>query len=374
MTAVHQFVPSYVGPSAIATHTQQVAAVLRELGLRTHIYVGDAAGVPTRDVSDYERYTPLAGEPVWLLYQLSIGHPMGDFLAARPEPLALNYHNITPARFFQPWEPLIAPQLSKGRRQMDRLAPLSHFGIADSAYNADELVAAGQPDTAVVPVLVDYDQLGSADDPECSAELSRVKRNGGTDWLFVGRISPNKAQHRLIQALAVYRRLYDPKARLHLVGGTSSHFYLNALQGLATRLGIGPAVAFVGSVPQTRLVSYYRHADVFVSASEHEGFGIPLIEAMWHRRPVVALASSAVPATTGPASVLLPPEAGTESVSPASLAAAVNRVMTDPALHDQLVQLGAQRAAEMSIAATRRRFAEAVTAALEKASARLVHS
>ena len=166
-------------------------------------------------------------------------------------------------------------------------------------------------------------------------------------WLFVGRLAPNKCQHDLIKALAAYRRLYDPQARLHLVGGSSSNAYRTALEAFVDHLDLGEAVFLHGGVSPGALVAHYRAADVFVCLSEHEGFCVPLLEAVHHRLPVVALAEAAVPETVEGAGVLLPAK------EPARVAAAVHRVLGDPDLRAALVVAGTARLADFALERTR---------------------
>ncbi|MDQ6837073.1 MAG: glycosyltransferase family 4 protein [Actinomycetota bacterium] len=356
LVAVHQFVPTYAGRSAIGFHTHQVTHILRDMGVTSHTYVGSAHDVDDDHVHGYRRYEPVPGEPTWLLYQLSTGHPMADFLARRPEPLVVNYHNITPERFFLPWEPLVVPELRAGRDQFRRLAARTELAVAVSSYNERELVNAGYTRTVTTPFLADFEALGSEVNKQLSDELDRTKAAGGADLIFVGRIAPNKAQHRLIKVLAVYRRLYDPRARLWLIGGSSSHRYETSLVDYAAALGLGDAVHVTGSVHQADLVSYYGNADVLVSASDHEGFGVPLLEAMWHSVPVVALATSGVTDTVGDAGVVL----RSKTADSAKMAAAVHRAVTDAALRDHLVERGRNRVAHFSLERSQEAFRAAI--------------
>ena len=144
--------------------------------------------------------------------------------------------------------------------------------------------------------------------------------------LYVGKISPHKAPHDLVKMLDVLRRLYDPAARLHLVGSPLGETYEPALRAFVSELGLGDAVNFAGSVTGAELEAYYRGADVFVSASDHEGFCVPLAEAMGHGLPIVAYGVTAVPETVAGAGLVLPDK------SPAIFAAAVGRVLADPEL------------------------------------------
>ena len=157
----------------------------------------------------------------------------------------------------------------------------------------------------------------------CRRSSPPAKARGGADLLFVGRIVPSKGQHELVKALWAYRRLYDPAARLHLVGGSSSFAYLKALRGFIAELGLADAVRITGDVSDAALAAYFAAADVYLSLSAHEGFGVPLVEAMAAGVPVVARRVGAVAETVGDAALVL---AGTD---PSYVAAAVHRVRTD---------------------------------------------
>jgi glycosyltransferase involved in cell wall biosynthesis len=350
--AIHQFVPSFAPRNAIGNHVLQVQDVVRGMGLESEIYVGDA----WREVAHLTRpYRELAGgNGTWLLYQASTGSPIADWLRARPEPKLLNYHNITPASLFAPWEPHVGVELSAGRRQLAELAADTELAIAVSSYNQAELRAAGYRNTAVVPILLDTSTFERAEDP---AAVERLRAPGPV-WLFVGRLAPNKAQHDLLKALSVYRRVYDPTARLRLVGGSSSHAYATAVETFVKALQLQDAVELCGEVSDAELAAHYRAADVFVSTSEHEGFCIPLLEAMHHRLPIVAYGSSAIPETLGGAGLCLRTKESTR------VAAAVHRVVTDPTLRAALVTAGTDRLAAFDLETNRRRMADVLTGAI----------
>lgn len=352
MTAVHQFIPSFAPRTAVGDHTLQVRRLLHDLGIESEVYVGEAREAGRVRVHPFRDFAP-TGAPTWLLYQCSTGSPMADFLVARPEPKVVDYHNITPASLFGPWEPHVGAELRAGRRQLAELAPVTELGIADSGFNRDELDAVGYRRSVVVPILLDLDAFGAV--PPDRAAVERLSAGPGARWLFVGRISPNKAQHDLVKALAVYRRVYDPDARLRLVGGSSSHAYLTALQRFITELGLSDAVDFAPDVTLEELRAHFEAADVFVVASDHEGFCVPLLEAWHHRLPIVATASTAVPETLGDGGLLLPRKA------PALFAASAARVVGDGALREALVAAGSRRLADFALPKTRARFADAIT-------------
>jgi glycosyltransferase involved in cell wall biosynthesis len=357
--AIHQFIPSLAGRDAIGAHTLHVQDLLRELGYRSEIFVGDALPDVRRRSRPYRQYERDRHRGrAWLLYQSSIGSPIADFLADRQEPKVVNFHNITPARLLEGWDPDVAEGVATGRRQLVRLAPHTTAAIAVSRFNEQDLISAGYRSTTVVPPLIDLESFDSDVDREAMERLGAARAEGGADLLFVGRILPHKAQHDVIKALAAYRQVYDPRARLHLVGGVSSRSYRRALIQFVAELGLEDAVDLAGSVTQAELAAYYRTADVFVCCSDHEGFCIPLLEAMHHGIPVVSYAAGAVPETIDGAGLVLEDKAAGE------MAAAIDRVVRDPALRKVLVEAGLRRLEDFRLERTRERFADAIRAAV----------
>ena len=359
MTAVHQFLPTFAPRDAIGTHTIHVQRILRDMGLESDIY---AEGISRRGARRASPYRSFGRRPVaprtWLLYQLSTGSAVAEFVQARAEPKLVNYHNVTTAELFAPWEPHVAVECREGRRQLRELAPCVDLGVAVSSFNEAELREAGYAGTAVAPVLVDLDAADVGPDPGTLAAFERAKQDGGADWLFVGRVAPHKCQHDVVRAFATYRRLYDARARLHLVGGAGSHAYVTMLERYVAALGLTGAVHLRGSVPAGVLLAHLGAADVFVCLSEHEGFCVPIVEAMRAGVPVVAYAAAAVPETVAGAGVLL------EAKDPVTVAAAVHRVVTDDGLRRQLVAAGSLRAADFTLARSARRFREVMAAFL----------
>lgn len=333
---VHQFLPALSPRDAIGAHTLAIHRVLEARGIAGGIYAGEIHRELRRRAASYHDYRPRPGDV--LLYHAAIGCALGDWMAARDEPLVLDYHNITPPEFFEVWAPETGLLLAQGRAQLARLAPRAVLGLADSSFNASELTRLGCPRTEVVPIFIEPDDWGAID-AHARDELLASKR--GSDWLFVGRVAANKAHHDVIRAFAVYRKLFDAEARLFLVGGVTSE-YQYALDRLVTRLGLDGAVVFTGSVPGGVLAAHYATADVFVCLSDHEGFCVPVIEAMWWSLPVVAYASTAVPETVGAGAVLL------EQKEPAIVAAAADRVVRDGVLRARMVELGKARVAHFS--------------------------
>ncbi|HLG67159.1 MAG TPA: glycosyltransferase [Acidimicrobiales bacterium] len=355
---VDQVIPSLASRDAIGAHTVALTEALREAGIDSDIFYGNC----TPDVASLGRPVTELGRPAkgrWLLYQASIGSPVYDVLAARPEPKLVNYHNITPASLLEVWEPSVGYEVGLGRAQLARLAPESRLAVADSSFNEAELIEVGYGATAVVPLLISMTGGGVEPDPLVARRLGDRKADGGTDLLFVGKVSPHKAPHDLVKMLAVFRRLYDPKARLWLVGSPLGDTYGPALAGFVAELGLSGAVTVTGSVTPAELEAYYQAADVFVCASDHEGFCVPVVEAMGHGLPVVAYAAAAIPETVGGAGLVL------DTKEPLRFAAAVDRVLHDRSLRDRLAHAAAARLAHFALGRSRARFVELVRRAVD---------
>lgn len=353
---IHQLVPT-LEPGAVGGHIIELQRLTADLGVAgevfaEHLRMGPGVG---RDFRDYGRSVPARPGDV-LLYHMAIGSSVADFAATRPEPLVVDHHNLTPVSYFAAWEPAVVHGIAWGRHQLAALAPRAALGIADSSYNEVELRDLGYTPTAVAPILLDTSVFdGVADE----AALDRLRVDEPV-WLFVSRVAPNKCQHDLVKGFAAHQRAYGGGGRLRIVGASSSDRYVRAIHDLVEALGLVGRVELVGGVSEAEKVAHFRAADVYVSASEHEGFSVTLVEAMHHGVPVVAYASTAVPETLGAGGLCLP------SKSPPVLAAAVQRVLTDRGLADALVAAGTERLAAFDLAVTRARMVDALAPVLDR--------
>jgi glycosyltransferase involved in cell wall biosynthesis len=340
---VHQFV-AMLEPGAIGSHTLVARDVLRAAGHTSEIFtdlVHDACSSEgARPLADYR------GDADVIVYQLAIGSPAADVVLARAEPLVLNYHTFTPPDMLEPWDHNAAGGAAWGLAQLAELAPRAALGVAVSEYNRAELDASGCAQTTVVPILL----RDEARNPTHEAAHD-------TTWLFVGRLAPNKAQRDLIKALAVYRKLFDANTKLVLVGGGVESPYGRALVRFAEAIDVADAVTFTGPVDATHLNHYYDAASVFVVASDHEGFCVPLVEAMRAHVPIVAFGAAAIPETLGDAGLVL------DAKDPFTFATAVRHVVGDSAVRAQLETAGVQRAQTFELSRVAPRFVAAVTSA-----------
>lgn len=358
---IDQVIPSIVERDAVSRHTLEAQRVLRSMGFVSEIFAGNwGPGLegrvrPLRELAHEE------GGSQWICYQASIGSPAADVVARHPGPKIVNYHNITPSPLVEAWMPSLGEEVRLGRRQLAELAPLCELGIGVSRYNTAELDDWGYRRTAVAAVMMDVSALDRVLDRRVGDELADAKELGGSDWLFVGQLLPHKAHEDVVKAFACYLQLFDPDARLHLVGRPSCSAYALAVRRFAAQIGIAGSVDFAGSVTPGELAAYYQAADVLVCCSRHEGFCAPLLEAMHHGVPVVAYGTAAVPETVLDAGIVLP------SPAPVLVAAAAHRVVSDPALREVLIDRGRERARSFTLESARQAFSAAVEQVLASA-------
>lgn len=218
---------------------------------------------------------------------------------------ALYYHNITPPHFFEP--STMAHRLtSAGYRQLPEILDYFDLLIGDSRYNIMDLQPYLHRPTLALPIYPSIDPVRIKSLPFDESLLARLRTNNATNFVFVGRIARSKRQDRLMEVFDFYYREIDHNAHLWLVGNENSDPpYRADLELLRLSLHSCDHIHFAGKVSDAETYSYYRAADVFLSASEHEGFGMPLVEAMAFDIPVIAYASSAVPETMGQAGILI---------------------------------------------------------------------
>jgi glycosyltransferase involved in cell wall biosynthesis len=356
MAAIHQFVPMLHHHDAVGEHTMALQALLRAEGVASNIY----SQLPDPHTADrtcpYLDYEDEAEPGDVLVYQFATESAMAAWLLQRDQPLVVNYHSVTPPQFFAPWNLGITQIQTACLQELALVAPGATLGIAVSEFDRAELIEAGCPATEVVPVLTAGRPLPPAD-PAFVEWLQSA--SGSTTWLSVGRLAPNKSHHLAIAALFAHRMTTDPSATLIVVGSPAEPHYASALRHYAAQLGLGDAVRFVRGISEAELAACYRVADVLVMLSAHEGFGVPLVEAMRQGVPIVARDAGAVAEVLGPVGVLL------SDTDPLQVAAAVQSVCGDPAARKQAVAGADEQLQRLAIDSAGKRLVEALLAVAE---------
>ena len=348
MSRVWQLVPFLESRDAIGDHARHVAAAL---GADHAGFVVQRAAPELRGGAlSYGEARPGPGDV--LVYHAAHASPLAAWLAGTGCRVVLDYHGITPPASLRVYDPGLAVALAGAQDELAGLASRVEVAVAHSAFMEGELRAAGFERTAVLPLLLDGARLTAAVNEQRAASLAATKR--GHDLLAVSRLAPNKRIEDVIKAFAVYRRAYDPQARLFIVGRPDVATYAAALHRFVEQLGVED-VHFAGRVSLGDLAAHYRAADALVSMSEHEGFGLPLLEAMAFGLPVLACRAAAVPETVADGGILF------SDRCPEEVAALLDAVLRDPELVAALGEAGRDRAAafgpEPFAAQTRELFA-----------------
>ena len=296
---------------------------LRAAGLDSEIYAEHAHPRMARHCRRLWEYARVSSPDTVCLFHFAIGSGAGRFAFQSKDRLVTRYHNITPPEYFAQFLPHLARQCHQGRRELRAFAGRSLLGLGVSEFNRRELEAAGYRRTGVVPISLDLEAFAAG---PASAVIQRVFGDGRTNVLFVGRIIPNKRIDDLIRVFAAYQRYVDPVSRLLLVGDHRGHErYYDRLQELVRELRLDEVV-FTGHVDDADLEAYYSVADAFLCLSEHEGYCVPLLEAMLRGVPVLAYDAGAVKETLRGGGILL------KRKRPEEVAELLHDVVARPAL------------------------------------------
>ena len=344
-----QLTPAVAYGDAITGEVLAFREAILEKGWETEILVREyQKGHGFEELVTEIKTLPVLAPDDILLLHVSIGDDFNRQALETPARVIVVYHNITPGSFFEAYSPALARQCRRGVRELKALSRKAEMAIADSDWIRQELLRCGYTcPIAVLPILIRFEEYFKTPDPET---LQLLTDTPGTQILFVGRISPNKCQEDVIAAFAAYKRLFDPDARLWLVGNdTGNAMYCAKLKDYIEALGVSD-VTITGKVPFAQLLAFYRGADVFLCQSAHEGFCVPLVESMVFDLPVVAWKSTAVPGTLGGSGIVL------DRKDPVETAAVIDRLMRDEELKKQVVKGQRTRLTDFSERTIRKNF------------------
>jgi len=330
---IHQVLATLGYGDAIGHEVLGIQRVLRGAGYESDIFVETADERVEPLTRDYRELVDASHRDNLLLHHFSLGSKASRTAFALPDRMALVYHNITPPEYFVRVNRRLARQCFRGRRELRAYADRCDLAMGDSEFNRQDLAELGFPRTAVLPVVPDFSHL----DREPQWMLVQDFDDDWSNILFVGRVITNKKIEDLIRAFHAYHTVFNPRSRLLIVGAYSGfERYLASLHHLAATLGESH-VHFIGHVSDEELVAFYEIADLFLCASEHEGFCVPLVEAFYKEVPVLAYAATAVPATMDGAGVLF------HDKTPAHVAHVMDAILSNAPLRDRIVE--GQRAA-----------------------------
>ena len=297
--AIHQFHSGSAYGDAVTNSMILTRAMLNSLGFVSDIFVEHIAPELGDKIKSYTEWNASADDV--LLLHHSMGHDLDPWVSSLEAKKFLVYHNITPQEFFPPESPL-RHYSSKGREQLHTFRTGIRAAIADSEFNAEELRSAGYTDVEVIPLLIDVPALQQR---PWNSELV-LRQAPMYTVLFVGRIAANKCQHDLVAVAAWLNKMLVRPFQVVCVGGfDAGDSYFQRVVSDVHASGLDGCFHFTGKISEADLYGWYRAADAFVCLSEHEGFGVPLIEAMAFDVPVIASRTSNIESTLGGAGFLV---------------------------------------------------------------------
>lgn len=303
---VNQWVPAAHQGDAIGDSARRVRGLLRQMGHESELYAMAIDDDLRGDVIPWTDAAATRGDLT--IFHFALVSPMTSAFAKLGSGRVLQYHNVTPAHFFAGYDAGIYRLAMLGREDLRTLVGHTDVALGDSEYNRQELEDLGFTNTGVFPIAVDTDRITKA--PRRPALEQVLGEEGWLNFLFVGRIVPNKKIEDHIKLAEHYKRYVDEQYRFVFVGKTdATPKYYAAIQAMLERYRMPKGrFIFTGPVPDVDLAAYYRTASVYISLSEHEGFCVPLLEAMAAEVPIMAYSSTAVTDTLGGAGVQFAPK------------------------------------------------------------------
>jgi glycosyltransferase involved in cell wall biosynthesis len=302
---VNQWLAAAHAGDAIGDNARRFRRLLRGIGHDSDIYALTIDDGLEQEVRPFDDPAARRGDVTLLHYALP--SPMTAAFAALDHGRVLHYHNVTPAKYFAPYDPGLFRLASLARRDLRTLVGHVDLALGVSEFNRAELEALGFARTGVLPLAVDARRVTRR---VHKPSIARLIDDELVNFLFVGRIAPNKKIEDHIYLAEHYKRYVDAYYRFVFVGRYDVvPRYYAMIRALIADFGmLKERFIFTGPVPDDELAVYYQHASVYVSMSEHEGFCAPLVEAMAADVPILAYAAAAVPETLGGAGVQFAPK------------------------------------------------------------------
>lgn len=319
-----QIVPSFSPGDAVSNSAWNLGEVLRGLGIENRVYAEHLHPAAHQEILPFKKFNPTEWDAV--IYHFAIESDVAEEMTLwQGLKRYILYHNVTPSHYFRGYDENSREACKNAREQLYMLKDHVDAAFAVSNYNAAELHAIGYKQVELLPLWFD----SKLDQVESEPSLLRKLQDGWTNLLFVGRITPHKCQHDLIKVFYIYKKYINPKSRLIFVGSGMDK-YLSELRSSIQTLGLQDVI-FPGHISERQLATYYRTASVFLSMSEHEGFCVPLLEAMNFRIPIVAFEAAAIGETLGSSGIKL------QTKDPQFTAELLSELMENSAMQDALI-------------------------------------
>lgn len=346
---IYQLLPTLSFGDAVSNDTLALEKVIKKMGYKTEIFAESIDSRLPKGTAKFVEKLPKLNDKDIIIYHLSTGtklnYKMGELRCRK----LVIYHNITPPYFFEEYSIKSAQLCQSGLEGALYLSDKTDYCLAVSEYNKKDLINMGYKcPIDVLPILIPFDDYKKTP----SAKVISKYSDGYTNILFTGRIAPNKKQEDVIRAFYNYKKFYNPKSRLILVGSHNGmERYYHRLKSYINALELEDVV-FPGHIKFDEILAYYKVADVFLCQSEHEGFCVPLVEAMYFNVPIVAYDSSAIKGTLGNGGFVL------KEKNPVETAGVIDRIVRDTSLREQIIKAQQERLRDFDNQVIEKQFRE----------------
>lgn len=359
---IHQFVHTLTYGDAISDEARSIQRLLRDEGFQSEIYSVCWHEMFKGKIRDYRSFSADldsdgGNEETAVILHYSLGSPLNTLYLETPRiRKVMIYHNLTPEKWFQSYNPRVTRDLERGQAEFPEMVRATELCLADSSFNEKDLLALGAKKTLVLPLLVDLAKWSVPANPGIA---SAVRARGSANFVHVGRFAPNKCIEDIIRTFYFYNHKIDKNSHLWLVGSeVDTDLYSFELRSLVKDLRLHEHVSFPGSLADSEVKAIYENAAIYLCMSEHEGFCVPLIEAMHFGIPVLAYNSSAIAETLGDGGLLL------ANKSHAEIAELMHLVLHSPELREKLKTQGKRRVQAFSESQFRTNLKERLIAPL----------
>lgn len=328
-----QVLPTIAFGDAVGNDTIAIKKALQEFGYETEIYaeiIDHRLPEGTAIQLDEYELPPVEKDDI-CIYHMSTGSLLNYTFEFMNCHKVLVYHNVTPPAFFAPYCKDITKNAQAGIDGIKNLVGKVELCLADSEFNKLDLISYGFTCPIFVrPILIPFEDYKKEPSQKI---ITKYSNDGYTNLIFVGRVAPNKKHEDIIASFAYYKKHFNEKSRLFLVGaGGAFGKYEKRLEDYIKELDLEDSVIFPGHLKFNEILAFYRIADVFLCMSEHEGFCVPLTEAMFFKVPIVAYESTAIPYTMDGTGVVV------DDKDPVVVADAINMVVTSDEFRNKIIE------------------------------------
>lgn len=353
---VIQVVSSLNFGDAVGNDALAIKQMLEEEGYATAIFaLAIHPKIIQKNVYRMELMPELTEKDI-IIYHYAAADELQSFFESTPARVVLRYHNVTPPAFYHDYDAKAEKVTREGLQQIRQIRGRIDYGLTVSEYNKQDLVEMGYDcPISIAPILIPFEDYKQKPNEKVIEKYS----DGITNIVFVGRIVPNKKLEDVIACFAAYKKTYDTAARLFLVGNyQETDRYYQYLKAYIKEKRVDDVI-FSGHIAFDEILAYYKIADVFMCMSEHEGFCVPLVEAMFFEVPIVAYSSTAIPGTLGGSGALV------ETKEPQAVAAIISRIQKDAEYRKQLLEGQEKRLEDFAYAKIKAQILENIVGLLK---------